>query len=560
MEEIAPQPGPQTLAARSQADILFYGGQAGGGKTWFLAYELAKHAHIPGYVGVIMRKNLTQLTGPDGAWAETERLYPLLQGHGTQSPHLKWEFPSGAKIFGKHLERESLQALEHAWQGNSAAYVGIDEATQFQNEASFWYSWGRCRTKCGIKPRMRATCNPHPDSWVRPLVDWWIDDDGFAIPERSGQIRYLFRDPKGDLIWSATRAEALAKAPSGYDPDHDIVSFTFVHADIRDNQKLLEQDPGYIARLRTLPLAERARMLDGNWNVRPTRGDFFQRGSFRALPRSRLELALGQYPDLQTQIVKKVRCYDFAATPVQGNTVPGLARPEGYRPRQSGTRADWTASVLLAECRPPKATRNVGPRYVILDVQRYQDTPGAIRQWVQRQAEIDGPQTRIALFRDPGQAGLDQLEGYKRALRHLTRVYALPTVAPGTKPSGGSAKQLNAKPVSEVVFDGRMFYSQQIPEDRLNAFFNEIESFPDTDRPPSERAPDDQVDAFSGAFRALHELPSSAWGTGAISTNPETPHLKKDSSYWLNIRPRRDTDQDDPIHRPGGTVGFERGF
>ncbi len=336
-------------------------------------------------------------------------------------------------------------------------------------------------------------------------------------------------------------------------------SFTFVHADLEDNKKLLEEDPRYGARLKSLPVSQRAKMLDGNWNARAARGDYFQRTFFKCLPESRVEMALGKFPDPNKHTIKLVRCYDFAATPVQGNTIPGIERPDGYKPRAPGTKADWTASVLLAECAPPKATRNVGPRYVLLDAQRWQDTPGAVRQWVVRQAQIDGPQTRVALFRDPGQAGLDQLEQYKRALAQVgATMYTLPTIAPGTKPSGGTAKQMNARGASQAVFDNRFYYSHLIPQDRLAAFFSELESFPDADKPPSERAADDQVDAFTGAFRALHEIPSSSWGLGAYSPTYSTTHQAQGSDYWLGRSPR-DTDREYEL-RPGGTVGFEKGF
>ncbi len=54
-----PLPGPQTLAYESDADILYYGGSAGGGKTdLLLGLALNEHKH-----SIIYRRQTTQLVG-----------------------------------------------------------------------------------------------------------------------------------------------------------------------------------------------------------------------------------------------------------------------------------------------------------------------------------------------------------------------------------------------------------------------------------------------------------------------------------------------------------------
>ncbi len=57
------------------------------------------------------------------------------------------------------------------WQGTEIAYLGFDELTHF-TEKQFYYLLSRNRSVSGVKPYVRATCNPDADSWVAKLIDW----------------------------------------------------------------------------------------------------------------------------------------------------------------------------------------------------------------------------------------------------------------------------------------------------------------------------------------------------------------------------------------------------
>jgi len=58
-ELVAPDPGPQTEAYFSPADEVFYGGQAGGGKTdLLLGLAFTQHKH-----SLILRRTNTEATG-----------------------------------------------------------------------------------------------------------------------------------------------------------------------------------------------------------------------------------------------------------------------------------------------------------------------------------------------------------------------------------------------------------------------------------------------------------------------------------------------------------------
>jgi predicted phage terminase large subunit-like protein len=120
-----------------------------------------------------------------------------------------------------------------------------------------------------VRSYMRCTTNPDPDSFVRGLIAWWIDEDGFPVKARSGVLRWFLR--RGDdLVWADTREELLPMCAEGEQP----LSLTFIHARLADNPALEKADPGYRARLMALPEVERERLLGGNWDIRDEGGKY----------------------------------------------------------------------------------------------------------------------------------------------------------------------------------------------------------------------------------------------------------------------------------------------
>ena len=59
---LSPQAGPQTAFMASKADIVIYGGAAGGGKTYALLLEGLRNRNVKGWGGVIFRHNYNQIT------------------------------------------------------------------------------------------------------------------------------------------------------------------------------------------------------------------------------------------------------------------------------------------------------------------------------------------------------------------------------------------------------------------------------------------------------------------------------------------------------------------
>ena len=259
--EIRPQPGPQETALLSKADILIYGGQAGGGKTWFLCAEPLRRIHNSGFRGVIFRRTFPQIMGGGGLWEEANALYRPLGAKMREGSDMDATFKSGASIRFRQLQHENTK---YEYQGSQYAYIGFDELTHF-TETQFFYLVSRNRSTCGIKPYIRATCNPDARSWVANFIAWWIGPDGLPIIERTGQLRYFVRREDDTFAWADTKEELIAEFPH-VDPN-EILSVTFVPATLNDNKILMQKDPGYKAKLMSQPRVERERLLGGNWRI-----------------------------------------------------------------------------------------------------------------------------------------------------------------------------------------------------------------------------------------------------------------------------------------------------
>jgi hypothetical protein len=231
--EIRPQIGPQENFLASHADIAIYGGAAGGGKSWALLLEPLRHAHRADFSAVIFRRTLADAKKPGSTWDQMGRVYPLTGGKANLSS-LSYQFKSGAKVTIGHLEHDTTV---YDWQGSELPLIAFDELTHFTRN-QFFYMLSRNRSTCGVRPYIRATCNPDPDSFVAELISWWIDDaTGQAINERGGVVRYFCRVDDA-LIWADTPEELTAK----YGADCEPKSLTFIPASIYDNPALLKRD------------------------------------------------------------------------------------------------------------------------------------------------------------------------------------------------------------------------------------------------------------------------------------------------------------------------------
>ena len=184
--KIMAQPGAQEAFLRSRADIVVYGGAAGGGKSWALLMEPLRHVDNGEFGAVIFRRTYPQITNEGGLWDTSEKIYPHCRATAKLST-LEWLFPAGCRLKFAHMQYEKDR---FEWDGAQIAFLGFDQLEHF-TWRQFFYMLSRNRSICGVKPYIRATCNPDPDHWLRTFMRWWINDStGRAIPSRAGVIRW----------------------------------------------------------------------------------------------------------------------------------------------------------------------------------------------------------------------------------------------------------------------------------------------------------------------------------------------------------------------------------
>lgn len=450
-------------------------GAAGGGKSWALLYEALRHVDNPKFEAVIFRRNSNQILNAGGLWDASFEIYQKYPGaQAVKSPSPYWKFPSGAKISFRHLERDESV---HKWQGTEICLLEFDELTHF-TEKMFFYMLSRNRSTCGVEPYVRASCNPDADSFVARFIEWWIDPDtGYAIPERSGKIRYMARVNE-EIVWGDTPEEVVRIAnEADYDveiTEDDIKSVSFVASNVYDNQVLLKTNKGYLANLKALSIVERERLLYGNWKIKAAKGLFF--------PRSALPPLLDTVP---TDVTRWVRAWDLAATDTD----------EGGDPA-------YTASVLLGK-------RKDGT-YVLADATNHRLKAEKVREIVKQCAASDKAKykrVRTRLSQDPGQAGKEQAQSYIKMLAGFNVV--------AVKESGD--KQSRAEPFAAQWQAGNV---SVVAGPWTETLLGQYESFP-------ESKFKDLVDAGSNAFNELEAMNVSA------APPKETSGATAKSSYWF---------------------------
>lgn len=248
MPKWLPLPGPQTAAYYCPADILYYGGSAGGGKSdLLLGLALNEHRR-----SIIYRREATQLVGL------IDRLADIL-GHrdGLNSQSKIWRLEERQIEFGSC----NIIGNEVSYQGRPHSLKGFDEIPHFaESQFRFLQGWMRSVDK---NERKRVVCagNPPTKSEERWVVNYWgpwIDPMHELYPTPPGQL----------LFYTTIDGKDTIVGPEPVEVDGELItplSRTFIPSSVTDNPYLMES--GYMATLQALPEPLRSQMLYGDFGA-----------------------------------------------------------------------------------------------------------------------------------------------------------------------------------------------------------------------------------------------------------------------------------------------------
>lgn len=270
-----PLPGPQTMALESGADIVGYGGAAGGGKTDLITgLSLTRHRRC-----LVVRREKAQTEGV------VQRITELLGGtEGYNSQKSIWKTERGLIEFAG-LDNPGD---ERRWQGRPHDLKAFDEVTEMREaQVRFMMGWVRSSDPT-VRCRVLMTFNPPTTvegRWVLKFFAPWLDEK-HPNPAHPGALRYFTTIKGEDIELPDGRRFVLVDDEPFYDYDPEeylpeqIIkpkSRTFIPARVTDNPFYMATD--YMAQLQSLPEPLRTQMLYGDfkagieddpWQVIPT--------------------------------------------------------------------------------------------------------------------------------------------------------------------------------------------------------------------------------------------------------------------------------------------------
>jgi len=256
------------MAYHSQADELFYGGAAGGGKTDLLL-GLGSTAHDR---SIIFRREFPQLQGIQ------TRAKEMFRGIGDYNGFDRlWTLDNGSTI---ELGACNLLGDEEKYQGRPHSLKAFDEITHFlEIQFRFLCGWLRSTTP-GQRCRVVAAGNPptSPEGeWVVQYWRPWLDETHPDFPAPPGQLRWYTNLDGEDVEVGSPDPFWHTSKETGKRELIQPLSRTFIPARVEDNPYLMATS--YRAKLQGLPEPLRSKMLFGDflagrkdnpWQVIPT--------------------------------------------------------------------------------------------------------------------------------------------------------------------------------------------------------------------------------------------------------------------------------------------------
>ena len=346
----------------------------------------------------------------------------------------QWEWPNGAIIGFGHLDTENNK---FNYTGLSYQFIGFDEVTTqpFENYEFMFSRLVRNTTQeaLGIPLRVRCTTNPGG-----PHGDWVYE-------------RFINKESRYAIKQEIVRQAVVNKGMKPEEITAEYIRYRmpkFIPSLVRDNPYI--DRVTYEDSVANMDPVLREQLLEGNWEIRAV-GNTFNRKWFDRIPSAKCP------PDWD---LKKVRYWDLAATKNGDATVGcklGLDQQSGL--------------------------------FYLMDMKILHLTPREVEREIWHCCYEDGADTTVVMEREPGSAGINNIENYKRRI-----------IPPGwrfkeDRVSGD--KMARARPVSAAAEKKLIKILDTRAVNRwYKTVMEQLEGFPESKN-------DDCVDGMSGAFNFL---------------------------------------------------------
>ena len=245
--KFVPSPGPQTDAYLSKADVLLFGGEPGGGKSYLCA-GLAVDCHER---SLIMRRQYGDL---DRIVEDVLKIHGSREGfNGSPPPKLKI---SENRIID--FAAANRVGDEQSQMGKGHDLIAIDEATHFaESQVRFVMGWlrtenpnQRCRVVMATNPPLTAE-----GLWVIKMFAPWLDPT-HPKPAKPGELRWVISDEEGNDKW----VDGPGNYPVG-NKQVQALSRSYIPSSVRDNPYLMAS--GYEKQLDAMPEPYRSLLMGG---------------------------------------------------------------------------------------------------------------------------------------------------------------------------------------------------------------------------------------------------------------------------------------------------------